>query len=135
MAAKNYHRLWERNNLDSPHLAIYYPLSDTPSASLCVDNTCQRFIDLTDQTPGGAKAIATQRFEPGTQCILKIHSPTDRSWSYYPAEVKWSAPSPSEPQCYLTGFEFSRHVPIHWPPQEKTEAKQFFRVRKVQIQP
>jgi eukaryotic-like serine/threonine-protein kinase len=123
MAANNYRRHYERNHLEIPNLAIYYPLSDTPSASVCIDNTCQRFVDLTDQTPGGAKAIATQPFEPGAQCILKIHSPIDLSWSYFPAEVKWSIPSPSEPQLHVSGFAFHEQVPVDWPPQEQAGTK------------
>ncbi len=123
MAPKTYRRRWDRKNLDHPNLAIYFPLGETPSACTCVDNTCQRFVDLTEQTPGGAKAIATEPFEPGAHCVLKIHNPIDRTWSYFPAEVKWSVPSPSQTNRHISGFAFRAQVPIDWPPQEKADAK------------
>jgi CRP-like cAMP-binding protein/tRNA A-37 threonylcarbamoyl transferase component Bud32 len=123
MAAKTYRRQWDRTDLATPNLAIYYPVETAPCECGQVDNTCQRFVDLTNQTPGGATALATQPFEPGAQCILKIHNADDRSWSYFPAEVKWSAPSPNAPRFHRSGFAFSSEVPIDWPPREKTDSK------------
>ncbi len=123
MASKTYRRRWDRKNLDHPNLAIYYPLSDTPSASPCIDNTCQRFVDLTEQTPGGAKAIAMQPFEPGSHCVLKIHDPSDRTWRYFPAEVKWCVPSPSQTKRHISGLAFCEQAPIDWPPPEKDDGK------------
>jgi CRP-like cAMP-binding protein len=122
MVYRNYRRRWDREILETPNLAIYYPLNDEPAEALFVDNDRQRFVDLTNQTPGGATAVDTQPLEPGTPCILKIQNANDRSWSFFPAQVKWSARSNAAPQFHFSGFEFSRQVPIKWPPQERTGA-------------
>lgn len=124
MIDKNDRRRWERVQMASPGLAIYYPLGCQPSECFQVDNECQRFVDLIDHTPGGATVITHQAFEPGSACLLKVQDAADRSWRYYPAEVKWSRPSHyHESRCYLAGFAFFRESPIHWPPKENTAAK------------
>ena len=123
MVYRNYRRRWEREPLAEPNLAIYYPLDVAPSECRWVDHTCQRFVDLINQTPGGATVVASQAFEPGSPCLLKVQNVVDRSWTYFPAEVKWSRPAREEGRCHLAGFAFRRASPIHWPPQESTDVK------------
>ena len=123
MATKKARRRWNRQNLSTPNLAIYYPVDGDQSAPTVLDNTRQQFIDITDQSPGGATALSSLAFDPGTRCILKIQNAADRSWSYFPAEAKWSAPSEANPQFHISGFEFSNQVPIHWPPRDGDGSK------------
>ncbi len=120
MVYRNYRRRWERKPLDPPRLAIYYPLNDDPAEAGFVDNGRQRFVDLTNQTQGGATALDTQAYEPGRRCVLKIRHAAEHAWKFYLAEVKWSTPAFDAPRFHFSGFEFSRQVPIHWPPEERT---------------
>jgi CRP-like cAMP-binding protein len=120
MVYRNYRRRWERKPLDPLRLAIYYPLNDDTAEAGYVDNDYQRFVDLTNQTPGGATALDARSIEPGRRCVLKIRHEVGRAWKFYLAEVKWSKSALDAPRLHFTGFEFSRQVPIHWPPEERT---------------
>jgi eukaryotic-like serine/threonine-protein kinase len=106
MAYQSENRRWDRQALETRSLAIYYPIEKSHSGEPCIDDACQRFVDLTNQTPGGATAIAKQPFDPGAQCLLKIHNADDHSWQYVSAEVKWTSPSPEKPRFHLAGFAF-----------------------------
>ena len=123
MVYRNDNRHWDRQALKSPHLAIYYPVDESPSGNPYVDPSSQRFVDLTNWTPGGATAIATQPFEPGARCILKIHNADERSWNYFPAEVKWTSPSPERPRFHLSGFAFEEKASFDCPIEEPSGDK------------
>ena len=111
MEPRNERRRWPRSDSTLPEVGILFYHDDTSGIYTLERKTYDTlFIDLFNQTQGGARLRSSRNFEPDTIVHMQIYNRASKSWDFFPAMIKWENRSRDKYGNFLMGVEFLKHV-------------------------